>query len=364
MITYEKKIEVKSVMFEITQACNCNCKFCYNSSGNRKENMDVELFKQIIKSLQKMGVNRIALSGGEPLLHPQFDKMLEEVLADHIRTTLISNGLAIDDRCLKLLLDNQNLYLQLSLDGADAKTDDGARVKGHFENCNEIMAYLSEHGFRHGYIRMTINKRNMNECRGVFEIGCKYQFVPVFSFVQRAGRAAANWNEYRLDEDDKIRVSRELRGLYKDREKWMLQRMDRNEFQRISQFFTGYCSLMKEKLISSPLIKVNGDVQVCQRLYGQEFCLGNVFRQPLENLLSLENVKMKNLIKLAKLRYFKLSDGACSKCLINDRCGKGCMADSVDNTDIFTIPADCTIHKDISLTKMIDLMHTKDMEYL
>ena len=53
---------------EVTKRCNLNCKHCY-VGGNQAVDLDDELIKKTIIQANDMKVNRLVLTGGEPLLH-------------------------------------------------------------------------------------------------------------------------------------------------------------------------------------------------------------------------------------------------------------------------------------------------------
>ena len=66
----------------LLEKCNLRCVSCYAKDHDRSTMMDFALFQDVLKVIkqvkqteQKMSV--IYLSGGEPLLHPNFFKFLE-----------------------------------------------------------------------------------------------------------------------------------------------------------------------------------------------------------------------------------------------------------------------------------------------
>ena len=70
-------------------------------------------------------------------------------------------------------------------------------------------------------------------------------------------------------------------------------------------------------------IKVDGSIQPCQSLYSSDYTIGNIFCLNEDQLL--QNVS--RIISLAQQRT--VEDYGCSKCILHDICGKGCMAEAV-----------------------------------
>lgn len=73
-----------NMLIEITQRCNLTCPTCYaDSSPERDETMSYEAFVALIESLIAKGkgdADVIALSGGEPTIHPRMFDMIEAAL--------------------------------------------------------------------------------------------------------------------------------------------------------------------------------------------------------------------------------------------------------------------------------------------
>jgi len=82
----------------ITKKCNSKCIYCYeegifNSTNNQDQNLDLNDFKKIILVGQSLGVSRVSISGGEPML---YYKWVEEIaklcVKQNIFVTITSNG--------------------------------------------------------------------------------------------------------------------------------------------------------------------------------------------------------------------------------------------------------------------------------
>ncbi len=95
--------------------CNLSCTYCSEYDDFSKPVPTEEMLRRIDK-LAALGTTAITISGGEPLLHPDLEKIIERIRRYGILATLISNGyLLSNDR-----IDNLNRagldYLQISID--------------------------------------------------------------------------------------------------------------------------------------------------------------------------------------------------------------------------------------------------------
>lgn len=65
----------------LTTKCNYQCKYCFAEGEKDKQIriIPIEKLKQIIKISKEFGINKIKLTGGEPLLYPQIKELLEYI---------------------------------------------------------------------------------------------------------------------------------------------------------------------------------------------------------------------------------------------------------------------------------------------
>ena len=84
----------KKIYIEITNICNKNCSFCSKSS-RKKEEMSPTDFEFIIKQVKKF-TNYIYLHvKGEPLLHSEFERIIQICDENNMQVNLTTNGTLI-----------------------------------------------------------------------------------------------------------------------------------------------------------------------------------------------------------------------------------------------------------------------------
>lgn len=81
---------MKRCYLEITNACNLDCKFCTNSKGNNYLSLkEIDDYTSQIKEYCDYIYLHIL---GEPLLHPEFDKILDILDTKDFKLQLVTNG--------------------------------------------------------------------------------------------------------------------------------------------------------------------------------------------------------------------------------------------------------------------------------
>jgi MoaA/NifB/PqqE/SkfB family radical SAM enzyme len=135
-----------SVLIELTYRCNLDCFFCYNDLGLRGKPLAFEQYDTLLRDLASMDVLNVALSGGEPLAHPDFFRIGARARELGFVVRVKSNGHALRGELARRLRDEVDPFVtEVSLHGATAATHDRqTRVPGSFvrlvENLHEMLA--------------------------------------------------------------------------------------------------------------------------------------------------------------------------------------------------------------------------------
>jgi MoaA/NifB/PqqE/SkfB family radical SAM enzyme len=92
-------------VFEIVNRCNARCLYCNIHAPARRpgaafldERMPYEFFARTIEDLARLGVDGVTiLANGEPLLHPDFARMIVAARQLGLRVNFFTNGLLLDE---------------------------------------------------------------------------------------------------------------------------------------------------------------------------------------------------------------------------------------------------------------------------
>src|SRR5512138_2915784 len=90
-------------VYYVTMQCNLNCAYCEDFGSRRNHqvmpNPSLEDAKQILKVIRS-GVDRLWLTGGEPLMHPNIPELLEYARNElkFREISLITNGTLLSER--------------------------------------------------------------------------------------------------------------------------------------------------------------------------------------------------------------------------------------------------------------------------
>ncbi|MDV0444120.1 radical SAM/SPASM domain-containing protein [Methanorbis rubei] len=175
------------VVWDVTHRCNLRCQHCYASAGKV---LDDELTTaealDLIDRLARLGVAVIAFSGGEPLSRPDILDLIRHARKKGMYVALATNGTLITEARAKELRDAGAEYVQISIDGADARTHDEFRgISGAFDRTIAGVRNAVDAGFFVN-ISTTATKSNYDQIPSIIdlceELGVNwvmaYNFVP------------------------------------------------------------------------------------------------------------------------------------------------------------------------------------------
>jgi SynChlorMet cassette radical SAM/SPASM protein ScmF len=164
-----------TIYFYLTEGCNLRCRHCWiepKFQGGRKEYpaLDVHLFRSILSQGKPLGLSSVKLTGGEPLLHPQIDEIIDIVGEEKLRLTIETNGVLCSADLARRIAACGDPFVSVSLDGADAQTHEWVRgVKGSFDDAIRGVRNLVAAGIRPQVI-MSIMRRNREQMEALVRL--------------------------------------------------------------------------------------------------------------------------------------------------------------------------------------------------
>ena len=166
--TEEREFTLNQIYFYLTEGCNLRCRHCwiqpkYQGGGKSYPSLELDLFRSIIEQAKPLGLSGVKLTGGEPLLHPNINEILDIVLAEDLRLTVETNGVLCTPELAEKMRACNNPFVSVSVDAAEPETHEWVRgVEGCFDATLEGFRNLVKVGFRPQLI-MSIMRRNKDQ---------------------------------------------------------------------------------------------------------------------------------------------------------------------------------------------------------
>jgi len=155
----------RSVDIEITARCNLRCRYCYFFDNPAVTYADLPTGEWLafFEELGRLGVMTVTLAGGEPFMRRDLPTLIEGIVRNRMRFTLLSNGGLIDDDIAGLIARTRRCdYVQVSVDGSRPETHDACRGHGSFEGAMRGIRTLQRHGVNVA-VRVTVHRYNLGD---------------------------------------------------------------------------------------------------------------------------------------------------------------------------------------------------------
>ena len=157
----------------ITLACNFQCQSCIREY-NWNPHIDTDLFFDILKQAADFGISKVSLTGGEPMLHPDFEKICERAASLGLQIKVVTNGWLIDRYTFlsdpKFSTPNGSPIIHFSLDGSTAEVHDGNRKPGSFERVINGVKRIKQLQLS-CTLNVCITQMNRNQIDEIFKLG-------------------------------------------------------------------------------------------------------------------------------------------------------------------------------------------------
>ena len=299
--------------WELTYACNLQCVHCLSSSGRRDpRELTTEECEAVIDELQRMQVFYINIGGGEPTIRKDFWHLVRYAVNHGVGVKFSTNGSGIDAEVAEQLAESDYVDVQISIDGADADTNDHVRGEGSFATAVQAMEHLQAAGFEGFKISVVMTRHNIPQVDEFKAMADHYGAQLRLTRFRPSGRGADSWEALHPSDQQQ-------RELYH----WL---MDHPDVLTGDSFF--HLSALGEALPGLNLcgagrvvclIDPVGDVYACPFVLHDEFLAGSVRDDG-----GFQKVWQESDL-FTELREPQ-SAGACASCGHFDACQGGCMA--------------------------------------
>ncbi len=147
----------------VHSACNCRCVMCdiWKANANKRE-ISIETLQGHLDAIRALGVQRVMLTGGEPLLHTNLWRFCSLLQDEGVALTLVTTGLLLERHAadIREFIDE----VVVSIDGWSDTHDAIRHTPGGFTRIARGVATLRDGASRpHVIGRSVVQKANCSE---------------------------------------------------------------------------------------------------------------------------------------------------------------------------------------------------------
>lgn len=305
-----------NLYLHITTNCNLSCSHCYSFNGTEIKNahLSVDIILKMIADATLLSFRKIVFTGGEPLLHPDFESLLDHLLQLKIKTKLpilvlrtnLSSHLTPTnvEKIIKVFE-----QIVISIDGSE-ETHDRQRGKGAYQKTMDNMALFDA---------KTIEKKISFACT------LDQHFLSTGEFGKIKDQVYALKTQYPVKDIRFLPVLPLGRATHFKTQRNEAEMISVSEWMNRKYYFRTSCGLGQSVMIES-----NGDVYPCHVLKEtKKQIIGNVYESDLftitqkSDFMQLRNINVNTNEK-------------CKNCDLRYLCGGVCKIwDNQDCSDLY-----------------------------
>lgn len=352
----------KGLHIYLTKTCNLKCIHCYNEADSCKyEEMSFEQLKEAVDFFAPNVIN-FSISGGEPLVSPNFFNIVKYIKDTYPDKTLslYSNGTLIDSMEKADFISENFNEVQISIDGASEEVVNSIRGKNSFKKIIRGLKFLcnTEKPIEELAISICLFEHNIKDlCDNLLNlldsIDKEKRIKSIrFSDIEEEGRGTKSMQYIKSEENITNLVKLQDQISFSGRRIW--ERFQENVFRNYFYFNKGNerrvsttCSFGQTLALDS-----NGDLYPCA-IKKEDIKMGNFFNKEFrESLLDTWNncFNKHTVDEMDK----------CKDCDIKYYCIGGCRVKNRKSTGAYNIP-DCDENKKREIIEK--LAHDTMMNY-
>jgi len=316
-----------SLYLYLTDQCNLCCTHCWISPGfsqNYQDSISLKALKKTILEAKSIGLQRVKLTGGEPLLYKELRGLIEFLTSEKLSIFVETNGILFDKNMIEFFQSSKVEQIAVSLDAASEGIHDEIRgLKGSFNRTLKGLRLLSDYGLN-SQIIFTLQRKNRKEIPDLIRLSEKIGVGSLkINPLQPCGRAIDAFKRRdNLDLDTLLNLNRRVE------EEW--SRSDSLEiFFDLPLAFKSIGEIKHKGTNECQILNImgvlaNGDFSICG--IGQtieELRMGNLYKVSICEVWEDNAV----LMELRQSLPGKLK-GICQHCIFKFQCLGACRANA------------------------------------
>jgi MoaA/NifB/PqqE/SkfB family radical SAM enzyme len=161
------------ILVELTNHCNLSCKHCFDKRHDAGGYLSIQTLKTILHNAKHHGFDYLSLTGGEPTLHPEFQKILSMAMSAGYQVGFVTNGWNFVDIYTQMTdVLPKTSGINFSLDGAKESTHDALRRQGSYRHVMQAVSICTVKDIPFTF-NTVVTSRNFAEIEALVELTAK-----------------------------------------------------------------------------------------------------------------------------------------------------------------------------------------------
>ena len=212
--------QMKKLRLNLLDACNMRCLYCMPEDQKFKklsELLQPAQMASIVENLTHYGVKEVRLTGGEPLLHPQFKEIVNELSKCSLEKLSITTNAILLERNLDFLKEHNIMNLNISLDSLVKESFQFITKTDHFETVMNAILKAVHMGFNVKLNTVMLKNINFEEVENFLDFAAEHKLEVRFLELMKIGQAQQYYDRHFVSAEE---------AMNKLKNSWSLQKIE------------------------------------------------------------------------------------------------------------------------------------------
>ncbi len=185
------------LLAELTYRCPLQCPYCSNplEIAKYQDELSTEDWVRVMQQARKMGATQLGFSGGEPLVRPDLEELIQEARHLGYYTNLITSGVGMDEARVKRFKDAGLDHIQISFQASDEELNNFLGGTKTFEHKKEMARVVKEYEYPM-VLNIVIHRKNIDQIRDILDMTVELNA----DYVELASTQYYGWSRINVDQ--------------------------------------------------------------------------------------------------------------------------------------------------------------------
>lgn len=199
--------EFTKLRLNLLDACNMRCLYCMpenQSFTSLDKTLSAAEIYSITSNLVSAGIKEIRITGGEPLLHPEFKKIVKALSELELEKLSLTTNAVKLDQYLSFLKQTKVTHINISLDSLIKESFEFITKSSYYQKVIDNILLAKAHGF-HIKINMVMMKNlNFEEIEDFLTFSAKNNIEVRFLEMMKVGHALKSFDRHFVSAEEAI----------------------------------------------------------------------------------------------------------------------------------------------------------------
>jgi MoaA/NifB/PqqE/SkfB family radical SAM enzyme len=245
------------------------------------------MFRKLIDRMKRYNLRHVILTGGEPLLHPDLNLLIEYLILNDISVEIYTSGFSSISNLYKKIHSYDHSKITWTFNYITTNSYEFRvlyQLNEHYNNSlNNNIKFVREYNYKIGS-NIILTKHNMdNIIKTLYDLKDK---GITFINKQRLINYDNKYNKMLISDDHLKKLLNQIQTEFKDDENFTINYGTNNS--HLIKTGIHKCDAMQTKLT----IKSNGDVIPCLACIDEELIIGNIYSETFDEIFSNNKIEL------------------------------------------------------------------------